>query len=164
MLAARAIYRAELLEGIYNDWCLIERECLARINLHSLGQLMACYIDRGAIEKAIEVGHGILDADPLREEVHRVLINCYGAIGRRSDAVRQFQRCANSLLQELGIFPLPETIQAYQTIVAAGTRVCLESSSDLEHVAQLKTTFGEFERLGSELIELMGSIPHPEPL
>jgi DNA-binding SARP family transcriptional activator len=52
LVAAAEIYRADLLEGIYTDWCLIERERLARIRLQALGQLMACYIDLGAIEKA----------------------------------------------------------------------------------------------------------------
>lgn len=97
---------------------------------------MACYIDLGVIEKALDVGHAILDMYPLREEVHRALINCYRMIGHRCEAARQFQRCANLLLQELGIFPLPETIQAYRSIIAAGTKECLESPAELEYIAQ----------------------------
>jgi len=105
--AAEELCAGELLEEIYSDWCLIERERLTRLRLYGLGQLAACYMEQEAYDQAIELCQRILDLDSLREEVHRALMVCYAETGRRSDAIHQFQLCANLLLDELGIFPLP---------------------------------------------------------
>jgi DNA-binding SARP family transcriptional activator len=116
--AAEDLCDGELLEEIYSDWCLIERERLARLRLYGLGQLAACYMEQEAYDEAIEVCQRILDLDSLREEVHRALMICYAETGRRGDGIRQFQQCANLLLDELGIFPLPETIDIYKSMIS----------------------------------------------
>ncbi|MGB3714414.1 MAG: BTAD domain-containing putative transcriptional regulator [Candidatus Promineifilaceae bacterium] len=160
--AAQSLYVGDLLEGIYSEWCLIERERLARLNLRLLGQLAACYINRGAYEEAIDTSHKILDIDPLREEVHRSLMLCYGKSGRRCDGIRQFQRCANLLLKELGIFPLPETIEIYRSLIATATDECLDTAADPHYQQQLQETFSDFMSLGDELVELLEGARQPE--
>jgi DNA-binding SARP family transcriptional activator len=111
-------------------------------------------VDRGAYEEAIDTCHKILEIDPLREEIHRTLMVCCGYLGRRSDGIRQFQSCANLLLAELGIFPLPETIEVYRslTIAAASESIKEAEPPDRE---RLRKTFAEFMILGDELIELL---------
>jgi len=42
---------------------------------------MYCYIRQNEYQEAIEVGQTLLDNDPLREEIHRALIYCYGFLG-----------------------------------------------------------------------------------
>jgi DNA-binding SARP family transcriptional activator len=153
--AAQSLYVGDLLEGIYSEWCLIEREHMARLYLRALGQLVAGYIDRGAYDEAIDTCYRILDIDPLREEVHRALMVCYGSSGRRCDGIRQFQRCANLLLEELGIFPLPETIEIYRGLIATATDECLDTAADPQYQQQLQETFSDFMSLGDELVEMM---------
>jgi DNA-binding SARP family transcriptional activator len=65
----------------------------------------------------VTTGEDILMRDPLREEVHRALMQCYWKMGRRSSAVGQFQRCARLLQSELQILPMPETISLYRQII-----------------------------------------------
>jgi DNA-binding SARP family transcriptional activator len=160
--AAQSLYAGDLLDGIYSEWCLLERERLARLNLRALGQLVACYINRGALQEAIDTSHRILDIDPMREEVHRSLMLCYANSGRRCDGIRQFQRCANLLLKELGIFPMPETIEIYRSLVAITTDACLDTAVDPQYQQQLRETFSDFIALGDELVELLEGARQPE--
>lgn len=115
--AASAVYKGAFCEGIYAEWCLLERERLERQYLRAQGQLMASQIQRQAYELAAATGEDILMRDPLREEVHRAIMHCNWKLGRRSGAIRQFQRCARLLQSELQILPMPETIALYRRII-----------------------------------------------
>lgn len=115
--SAIKLYRGSFCEGIYSEWCLIERERLERSYLRAMGQLMDLLMQRQGFEEAARIGQDILLCDPLREEVHRAVMHCYWKLGRRSKAVGQFQLCARALQAELRILPLPETIALYQEIV-----------------------------------------------
>ncbi len=117
LLDTLALYRADLMEGIYANWCLAERERLSRLRLRALGRLMYCTMQRHAYAEAIEFGHIILQEDPLREEAHRALMLCYQQQGRLDLANQQFTQCANLLQTELDTLPLPETISLYSQIM-----------------------------------------------
>jgi DNA-binding SARP family transcriptional activator len=118
---AVALYHGDFCEGIYADWCLLERERLARLHLRLLGELMFCAMQQGAYETAVELGQHILQIDPLREEVHRALMHCYRRLGLYAQAIRQFHLCTNWLQSELRIMPLPETITLFTEIAAEQT-------------------------------------------
>ena len=60
-------------------------------------------------EAAIPCAELLLRRDPLREDVHRRLIRLYAEVGRRSDALRQYDVCRSRLEQDLGVEPLVET-------------------------------------------------------
>ncbi len=112
------LYHGSFCEGIYAEWCLLERERLERRYLWAMGQLMVLLMQRQTYEEAARIGKDILQCDPLREEVHRAVMHCFWKLGRRSQAVRQFQLCARSLQSELRILPMPETIALYQKIIS----------------------------------------------
>ena len=44
-------------------------------------------------------------------------MRAYVALGRRSDALRQYQRCQRVLDEELGVLPVPETVNLFHTIL-----------------------------------------------
>jgi len=115
--AALRLYRGDLFEGLYSDWCLLEREHLYRLHLRAMGRLMAILMRRNEYEAAIDLGEQILGLDPLREEVHRAMMRCHWKLGRHALAIRQFERCADLLQKELGIAPMPETAALYAAVV-----------------------------------------------
>jgi DNA-binding SARP family transcriptional activator len=119
------LYRADLMEGIYADWCLSEREYLSRLRLRALGQLMFCCMQRYAYDAAIEHGHAILVEDPLREETHRALMLCYHHQGRSDLAIRQYNICADLLLSEFKELPLSDTTALYSNIMENRARLSL---------------------------------------
>jgi DNA-binding SARP family transcriptional activator len=68
-------------------------------------------------EQAIAYGERILEIDPLREEIHRELMQIYAQMGQRPKAVQQYETCRARLMTELGIVPMPETRKLHSEIV-----------------------------------------------
>jgi DNA-binding SARP family transcriptional activator len=112
------LYRGELLEGMYDDWALRERERFRMLRLSGLNRLMEFYASRNNFEQSIACGREILHQDPLREEIHRDLMRIYLLNGQRGLAMRQYEQCRAYLQQELGIPPLEETEALYRQILA----------------------------------------------
>ncbi|MFQ5420771.1 MAG: bacterial transcriptional activator domain-containing protein, partial [Anaerolineae bacterium] len=138
-------------EGIYADWCLVERERLARLRLRAMGQVMAACLHRQAFADALEWGQAILAEDPLREEVHRALMRCYQQLGQHGRAIAQFQQCAQLLQDELAVLPLPETIAAYQQIITDR----LQSLPTGQAGAAVQTAFANFQQAAQHLNNLL---------
>lgn len=111
------LYKGDLLEGVYSDWALRERERLRALYLKSLIYLLQFYGFHGSYEKAIAYGQQALELDPLREEIHRELIRLYHENGERTLAVRQYEICRSILAKEIGISPLEDTQLLYAQIV-----------------------------------------------
>lgn len=156
LAAAAAAYTGDLCAGLYADWCLIERERLARVRLAALGELMNIAINAAEYGRAIELGQTILRDDPLREEVHRALIVVYGRCHQPTTAVRQFQLCARLLQTELGILPMPETIAAYRQVLADGAVIALDSPLiENPNRHELQAAFAAFQQASLQLQQLL---------
>lgn len=103
------LYTGDLLDGIYDDWVLWERDRLQRLYLNGLAYLLHHHKHLGAYERGLEFGRMILLHDPLREEIHREMIGLYLESGQRALAVQQYEICRERLATELGIQPMRET-------------------------------------------------------
>ena len=112
-----ALYRGDLLEGVYDDWALIERERLHFLHLRALTFLMDYYASNGVFERSMEYARTIIKIDPLREDTHRNLMRFHLSLGQRALAVEQYRICANILDRELGVSPMKETERLYQEIL-----------------------------------------------
>lgn len=84
----------------------------------------------GILEAAIRTGLQILRVDPLQEAVSRAVIRLYLRLGRRGAALREHQRCVDTLRTELGIEPELETTQLYRAILA--TRPASQALRELD--------------------------------
>jgi DNA-binding SARP family transcriptional activator len=115
------LYRGDLLDGIYDEWCLFERERLKLRLLEVLERLMYYHCQREEWHQAIGRGRELLHHDPLREHIHRDLMRCHTAMGNRPGALLQFEECARLLRRELGIAPMEETVTLRQAICSPGT-------------------------------------------
>jgi DNA-binding SARP family transcriptional activator len=125
------LYGGDLLEGIYGDWCLYERERLRLAFLNILNRLMDHHSRKGKYEHSLGYGKRILLLDPTRERVHRQIMLIHWLAGNRESALLQFRSCCNILQTELGLEPAQETQQLYETILhgsSARTKMKLEDS------------------------------------
>ncbi len=111
------MYRGDFLQGMYDDWLLVEAERLRLLYRQALQRLFAYHRHRGEPEKALAIGQQILSLDPLREDVHLGMMETYLQMGRRGEAVEQFRRCSEVLQRELSVDPLPETQALYRRIL-----------------------------------------------
>ena len=113
---AVTLYNDDLLPGYYQDWVLFERERLQNMYLLMLDKLIVYLQFRGEYEVAQGYGATILRYDPARERTHRQLMHLYSLAGDRTSALRQFERCAHALNQELGVKPERKTVELYERI------------------------------------------------
>jgi DNA-binding SARP family transcriptional activator len=158
LIDAVALYRGDLLEGCYLDWCLFERERLHNLCLAALDRLMDYCETHGQYEAAICFGDQILRRDQARECTHRRLMRLYFLAGDRTEALRQYDRCAEILQQELAVKPAASTVALHEQIRSgrmAGKPSPARTIQHLEHVLTLLADAqAEVQR---EILELEGA-------
>lgn len=116
------LYRGRFLEGFsvqgaseFSKWQEQRAAELESTYLGVLNRLIAALSERNQIQAAVDYGKRYLAVDELAEEIHRRLITLYGRAGDRAAAMRQFEQCSLLLERELGVSPLPETREAYES-------------------------------------------------
>lgn len=112
------LYQGDLLEGWYCDWCLFERERLQNMYLDMLDKMLDCCAAHAEYETGLEFGERVLRLDRARERTHRRMMRLYYLAGDRTGALRQFERCAAALAQELQVKPSKRTLALWEEIKA----------------------------------------------
>lgn len=118
MQYAASLYKADLLEGWYQDWCIFERERFQMMNLLLLDKLVQYCEIHQKYDVGLVYGWQILRHDHAYERAHRQLMRLYAMAGNRTQALHQYQRCVNALRAELGVEPSARTRQLYEKIQA----------------------------------------------
>jgi predicted ATPase/DNA-binding SARP family transcriptional activator len=149
--AALAIYRGDFLEGWYDDWVLVEAERLRICFIQVLVKLMDSYMEAGNFTVALECGLRILLEEPLREETHRLVMECYYQLGQIDSALAQYQACQEILRTELEIDPDPETEILYH-------RIRFDSASKAEYHSSLGPATSELLTGGGIAIDQFGQV------
>ncbi len=115
---AQRLYRGDYLEeDLYTDWCAEERERLCEIYIDVLGLLADAYATSGSHASAAQICRSALVREPCREHLHRSLMDYLFLLGRRDQAIEQFQRCEKILANELGVEPSTETRRLHEKIL-----------------------------------------------
>jgi DNA-binding SARP family transcriptional activator len=115
---ALRMYAGDLLEGLGHECFAADRERLSDLYEDALTSVAEARLEAGDIAGARWAATQVLSRDPLREEAHCVLIAAYGAVGSRSQVIRQYRRVTHVLRTELAVAPLPETEAAYRSAIA----------------------------------------------
>jgi TolB-like protein/DNA-binding SARP family transcriptional activator/tetratricopeptide (TPR) repeat protein len=119
---AIALYRGELLDGIYirnaafEDWLLVERQRLRALAVGAATRLMTGSVEAGRPQSAANAARRLLSLEPLHEAACRLLMQVHVDRGERAQALKLFESLRDGLRQELGVAPEPDTIQLYQAI------------------------------------------------
>lgn len=106
-----------LVEDLYTEWSFMQREELSKIYVVMCNKLAEFNLESGDYEAAVKWASTILKVDRCDEEAHRQLIRAYAVQGRRSEALRQYQRCQRVLDEELGVQPMVETQRLLQKLM-----------------------------------------------
>ena len=121
-------YRDEFLSGFgvrnssaFDDWQRQVADELRREFTVVLDRLVEAHTHRGGFDTAVALANRRLAVEPLHERTHRRLVLLHAWGGRRAEAVRQYERCAQLLERELGVPPMDETTEAYQAVLAGRT-------------------------------------------
>jgi ATP/maltotriose-dependent transcriptional regulator MalT len=114
---ALALYRGDFLEELYSDWANQQREILREKYMAGLLQLAAYERREGRFDQAIALYQAALEKDNQREQVYQALMTAYWEQGERTQALQIYQKCLQTLAEELGVPPMPETIALYEQIL-----------------------------------------------
>jgi DNA-binding SARP family transcriptional activator len=123
LASAVELYRGDLLDGLhipapeFESWATAERQRFREMALEALGKLLDHHLAAGAVERSIHVAARLLALDPLQESAHRTLMELFCKQGRYAAAMRQYRRCAELLVKELGIAPDAATQALHRDII-----------------------------------------------
>lgn len=113
------LYKGELLpEDRYEEWAIERREALGNLYISLLLDFAQASESSRDFAATIDSLKRVVASDPTHEDAHARLMRLYAATGERHQAIRQFQRLAQSLDRELGVEPDASSVQLYDEIVA----------------------------------------------
>ncbi len=116
------LYRGDLLEDldprepVYDEWLNLARARLRRIACQAVDGLAGALDAEGRHEEAIQALERRLSMDPCCEAAHRQLMELFARVGRRTDALRQYRSCVETLERELGAEPDTETKKLHASL------------------------------------------------
>lgn len=120
---AIALYRGDFLAEFYirqapefEDWAQQQRVQLQQQVVEARLALAHHYQQQGQYEAGIACARQVLALEPVREDVHRLLMRLLALQGQRSLALAQFAACREMMLAELGVEPAAETAVLYDQI------------------------------------------------
>lgn len=103
----------------YDDWCIQERERLLRFFLRGAEKLAQLSVRKENYDAAIDWCLKIVSKDRTWEEAYRLLMYCYYRKNNRPQAIKWYQKCCETLEDELGVAPLEPTVNMYEMIMSA---------------------------------------------
>jgi DNA-binding SARP family transcriptional activator len=111
------LYAGDLLEDVYDDWVVSERERLRTLYLAILSESIERHRARRDFATAIGYAKRLLTVDPWREDAVRSLLALRYESGDAAGALSEFDRFAKRLRDELSIAPMPETLAVRDSIL-----------------------------------------------
>ncbi len=119
---AGELYGDDFLAGltfeneVLENWCMAERGRFGELCYETMTRLISHDMDTANFDAALEAGRRLVTLDPLREDGHRTLMRIYDRIGRRAEALKQYEFCKEILKSELQIEPEPATTALFRHI------------------------------------------------
>ena len=115
--ATRKLYQGDYLEDErYAEWVQLPRTQWRRRYERLLLNLAETYGQNGRFQQAISNCHELLTLDSTNESACRVLMRCYAALGDRSTALRVYNEFFQVLQNEIGVEPIPQTVELARQI------------------------------------------------
>ena len=113
------IYQGLFLAELDWMWVLVEQERLSKAYKRAILQLVEFYQETREHSRSLAYCELGLTEDPTAEEIHRLAMRSYVAVGDYVAVARQFETCQRILDQEVSLPVSPETKNLYETIMMA---------------------------------------------
>lgn len=115
----REIYKGDYMPSeIYEDWTVLLREKLKENYIWINQKIAEYHWERGEKDIALQHLETLLEYEPIREELHRLLMEWYYAAGKRTRAIKQYKILKKILKTQLNVSPEYKTVQLYKDIKA----------------------------------------------
>lgn len=171
---AAELCRGELLEGLdlddcyrYHEWCVSEREAARSLRVAVLSELVRR--EAGRPEEALVHARARVAIDPLAEAAHVEVIRILGQLGKRREALAQFETCRRILQIELGVQPSRALLHARSMLTATPTidASTIEEPAPAEPIVSVPTHAlvgrrSEQDEIAARVAEV--TVGHPQPM
>ena len=112
------LYRGEyLLDHLYEDWTMVERERLSNAYVDMLEQLAVYYKQTEQLQKRIQLCYRTLDKDRSHENSHLLLTEAYVLLGSYGRALHQYRLFKGVLKRTHGTAPSVETEERFEKVL-----------------------------------------------
>lgn len=112
------LYRGDyLLDHLYEDWTMVERERLSNAYVDMLEQLAMYYKQTEQLQKRIQLCYRILKKDRSHENSHLLLTEAYALIGSYGRALHQYRLFKGVLKSTHGTEPSVETEERFEKVL-----------------------------------------------
>jgi DNA-binding SARP family transcriptional activator len=112
-----SVYEGRLLPGFYDEWVLLEEERLDAV----FGNRMQLLLDRLTEERrwreVSEWAERWIALGQAPEPAYRALMAAHAELGNQARVAVVYQRCVETLREELGVEPSPETRALYERLI-----------------------------------------------
>ncbi|MEI7844361.1 MAG: BTAD domain-containing putative transcriptional regulator [Chloroflexota bacterium] len=106
-----------LPDVLYDPWVVEKRDKFAADFLEISDRLVGLLLTEGQYAEAINLSQRVLIQDNCWERAYRHLMLAYDKLGDHGQVGRIYQRCVQTLRDELDVSPAPETEKLYQTLI-----------------------------------------------
>jgi DNA-binding SARP family transcriptional activator len=120
---AVALYRGAFLDRIqlpdseaFEEWVMVNRQRFHEFVVNACAALVTHYEHQHNYQKAQHYVQRQLQLEPWNESAHRCLMRILALCGRRTAALKQYDRCCQILEQELATEPELATIALWEAI------------------------------------------------
>jgi DNA-binding SARP family transcriptional activator len=111
-------YAGEYLpDTLYETWAAEEKERLAAMFLETADQLSELLLENKQYSGVIELCQRILANDNCWERAYRHMMMAYHQLGDHGQVGRTYQRCTQTLRDELDVTPSIETSTLYRALI-----------------------------------------------
>jgi predicted ATPase/DNA-binding SARP family transcriptional activator/DNA-binding CsgD family transcriptional regulator len=160
--AALDLYAGELLPGdLYEAWAENPREELRKTYLALLIELAGLYEEREEFGSAIEALTRVIASESAHEEAHVGLMRLYALLGRRLEALGQYEQLKEVLSRKLGAKPAAGSRRLYEKIVMGQFQHVYPSQEEhpleklqVNHPHNLSEALTSFVGRGTELVKV----------
>ena len=162
MQNALSLYKGDLLDGWYADWCIFERERFQIMRLTLLDKLVQACEFQQQYDLGLFYAMELLRHDQAYERAHYQLMRLYFLSGNRTQALHQYERCVMALREELDVEPSDRTKQLYEQIRSDNLKLFVTVGDKLASKAALpdKPSLREILRSLKEVSTTLSRLEH----
>ncbi len=114
---ASDLYQGEFLPTMHMAWVTSHRFRLQEAYLEALLGRSHCRLAWEDYRAAEELLHQALTLEPYREDVHRLVLRCYAAAGKRQQLLMHYDHMLRLFERDLKTRPAAETLDLIQSLL-----------------------------------------------
>lgn len=141
------LYRGDYLSGMDQEWACLERQRLRDIYCDGLYHLTRAHATAQEWDEVLHWGRRLCREEPLREDVHRLLMQACAGTGNRASAIAQYRLCQRVLATELGVEPMEETQALYHQLVRTSAVRTVPTPTPTVELEKVQRRIGRVRRI-----------------